>query len=90
MEAASTSETAVNIYQTTQRYNPEDSHFHTHHCENLKSYLILHLIPLNTVHYLQHNAVHSLYTFGYDTCIQITSVVFVVHTVLLLPSCDIL
>jgi hypothetical protein len=26
MEAASTSETLVNIYQTTRRYNPEDSH----------------------------------------------------------------
>jgi hypothetical protein len=28
MEAASTSETLVNFYQTTRRYNPEDSHFH--------------------------------------------------------------
>jgi hypothetical protein len=26
MEAARTSETLVNFYQTTQRYNPEDSH----------------------------------------------------------------
>jgi hypothetical protein len=26
MEAASTSETSVNFYQTTRRYNPEDSH----------------------------------------------------------------
>jgi hypothetical protein len=26
MEAASISETSVNFYQTTQRYNPEDSH----------------------------------------------------------------
>jgi hypothetical protein len=37
MEAASTSETLVNFYQTTQRYNPEDSHFRTHRRENLKS-----------------------------------------------------
>jgi hypothetical protein len=29
METASTSETSVNVYQTTQRYNPEDSHLHT-------------------------------------------------------------
>jgi hypothetical protein len=29
MEAASTSETLVNFYQTTRRYNPEDSHQHT-------------------------------------------------------------
>jgi hypothetical protein len=28
MEAASTSETSVNFYQTTRRYNPEDSHIH--------------------------------------------------------------
>jgi hypothetical protein len=28
MEAARTSETLVNFYQTTQRYNPEDSHLH--------------------------------------------------------------
>jgi hypothetical protein len=26
MEAGSTSETLVNFYQTTRRYNPEDSH----------------------------------------------------------------
>jgi hypothetical protein len=28
MEAARTSETLVNFYQTTWRYNPEDSHLH--------------------------------------------------------------
>jgi hypothetical protein len=28
MKAASTSETSVNFYQTTQRNNPEDSHLH--------------------------------------------------------------
>jgi hypothetical protein len=28
MEATSTSETLVNFYQTTRRYNPEDSHLH--------------------------------------------------------------
>jgi hypothetical protein len=27
-EAASISETSVNFYQTTRRYNPEDSHLH--------------------------------------------------------------
>jgi hypothetical protein len=37
MEAARTSETLVN-YQTTRRYNTEDSHLHTHRRENLKSY----------------------------------------------------
>jgi hypothetical protein len=38
MEAASTSETSVNFYQTTWRNNPEDSHIHTRRRENLKSY----------------------------------------------------
>jgi hypothetical protein len=39
MEAASTSETSVNFYQTTRRYNPEDSHLHTRRRENLKSHI---------------------------------------------------
>jgi hypothetical protein len=39
MEAARTSETLVNFYQTTWRYNPEDSHLRTHRRENLKSYV---------------------------------------------------
>jgi hypothetical protein len=30
MEAASTSETSVNFYQTTWCNNPEDNHLHTH------------------------------------------------------------
>jgi hypothetical protein len=41
MEAARTSETLVNFYQTTRRYNPEDSHRLTHRRENLKSYLLV-------------------------------------------------
>jgi hypothetical protein len=39
MEIASASETSVNFYQTTQRYNPEDSHLRIHRREYLKSYL---------------------------------------------------
>jgi hypothetical protein len=38
MGAARTSETLINFYQTTRRYNPEDSHLRTHRRENLKSY----------------------------------------------------
>jgi hypothetical protein len=38
MEAASTSATSVNFYQTTRRNNPEDSHLHTRRSENLKSH----------------------------------------------------
>jgi hypothetical protein len=37
MEAARISETLVNFYQTTRRYNPEDSHLH----ENLSEVLEL-------------------------------------------------
>jgi hypothetical protein len=39
MEAARTSETLVNFYQTTRRYNPEDSQLRAHRRENLKSYV---------------------------------------------------
>jgi hypothetical protein len=28
----------VNSYQSTRRYNPDDSHLHTHRRKNLKSY----------------------------------------------------
>jgi hypothetical protein len=41
MEAARTSETLVDFYQTTRRYNPEDSHLRTHRRENLKSYSVV-------------------------------------------------
>jgi hypothetical protein len=39
--AASTSETTVNLYQTTRRNNPEDSHLDTHRREKLKSHKIV-------------------------------------------------
>jgi hypothetical protein len=44
MEAARTSETLVNFYQTTRCYNSEDSNLHTHRRENLKSYLLYWLV----------------------------------------------
>jgi hypothetical protein len=40
MEAASTSETLENFYQTTRSNNPEDSHLHTRRRENLKFHII--------------------------------------------------
>jgi hypothetical protein len=41
MEAANTSETSVNFYQTTRRNIPEDGHLHTRRRENLKFHLKL-------------------------------------------------
>jgi hypothetical protein len=38
IRAASTSDMSVNFYQTTWCNNPEDSHFHTRHHENLKAH----------------------------------------------------
>jgi hypothetical protein len=40
MEAVSTCETPVNIYQATRRDTPEDSHLHTHRRENLKLHFL--------------------------------------------------
>jgi hypothetical protein len=40
MEAAGTSETFVNFYQTTRRYNTEGSRVHTRRHENIKSYTV--------------------------------------------------
>jgi hypothetical protein len=41
IEAASTSETSVNFYQTTRRSNPEDNHLHTRRRENLNSHKVV-------------------------------------------------
>jgi hypothetical protein len=38
MEAAKTSETLVNFYQTTRRYIPEDSYLRTHRLRFLVNY----------------------------------------------------
>jgi hypothetical protein len=38
MVAVETSETSVHWHQSTRRYNPQDSHLHSHRRENLKSY----------------------------------------------------
>jgi hypothetical protein len=39
IEAVRTSETLGKSYLSKRRYNPEDSHLHTHRGENLKSHL---------------------------------------------------
>jgi hypothetical protein len=36
MEAANTSETSVNFYQTTRRNNPEDNHLHIRRRKDLE------------------------------------------------------
>jgi hypothetical protein len=41
MEAVWTSEMQLNLYQSTRRYNPEDSHLHTQCCENFISEVLL-------------------------------------------------
>jgi hypothetical protein len=41
MEAASTYETLVNFYQTTQRSIRENSHLHTRRRENTKSHQVV-------------------------------------------------
>jgi hypothetical protein len=43
MVAARISETMAKFYQTTRRYNPEDSHLRAHRREDLKTYLIFFL-----------------------------------------------
>jgi hypothetical protein len=44
MEPAITSETSVELYQPTRRYNPEDSCRHPRYRENMKLHLELQLI----------------------------------------------
>jgi hypothetical protein len=78
MEAVQTSETLVNSYQSTRRYNPEDSHLHSHCRENLKSsFMTLKMIPaicktfdnlsnilLLFLRICNHTNMHDLSTFG--------------------------
>jgi hypothetical protein len=40
MEAASTSETLMNFYQTARRNNPEGSHLHTRRREKVKFHFL--------------------------------------------------
>jgi hypothetical protein len=61
MEAARTSETLVNFYQTTRRYNPEDSHLRTHRRENLKSYTAE--IQLTLYMHEQNFSIRNTYLF---------------------------
>jgi len=44
MEAVRTSETSVHSNETTWRYIPEDSKFHTRRRENLKSHMRMNVL----------------------------------------------
>jgi hypothetical protein len=46
MEATRTSETLVNFYQTTRRYNPEDSHLPIFYL------FVVYLLTLSVAHFL--------------------------------------
>jgi hypothetical protein len=46
MEAIRFSETSVHI-RPTRRYIPEDGIFHSHRCENVKSYIIKYVLIYN-------------------------------------------
>jgi hypothetical protein len=51
MEAASTSETSLNFYQTTQHYNPEDSHLQDIYYKRIL-FCSLFLVPVQAIWYI--------------------------------------
>jgi hypothetical protein len=62
MEAASTSETLVNFYQTTQHNKPEENDLHSHHCENLKSHSFIiycHQMHIDKDECTEHRYLHT-------------------------------
>jgi hypothetical protein len=70
-----TSETLVNSYQTTQRYNPEDSHLCTHRPENLKSNILYSLLKKWANLTVQSALTHcSFYVFRCKTAFLIPNV----------------
>jgi hypothetical protein len=71
MEAARTSETLVNFYQTTRRYNPEDSHLVPcpqinllfHSVEDWKTFYFLTLSSHFLFHIFQLNGSSTVFDF---------------------------
>jgi transposase-like protein len=66
--AASTSETSVNVCQTTRRNIPEDSHLHIRRRENLKShvhYRVQISRPLDIISQMNPYTVFIFYQFCY-------------------------
>ena len=54
MEAMGSSETSVNLYQTTRCHIQEDSNLHSHHCENFKSCILVCTIMAAHNEFLTH------------------------------------
>jgi hypothetical protein len=61
MEAERTSETLVNLYQTTRRYNPEDSHLRHCNCSMLLSYVL----PMLSIYDHVNSSSELLWTFDF-------------------------
>jgi hypothetical protein len=61
MEAASTSETWVNFYQTTRRNIPKDTRVHTRRRENLKSHFLILSFSSSNIrpHFVLKQRVHA-------------------------------
>jgi hypothetical protein len=70
----------VDIYQTTQHYNPDDSHLCTHHRENFKSYLFIQLFEtfMQTImHYLMQQNLQSNLKFHFMP--EVTTLQLLLH-----------
>jgi hypothetical protein len=68
MEAASTSETSVNFYETTLRNSPEDSHLHTSQRENLTSHINIYICTTNflTTYFLTGTMMTAVLSLKYS------------------------
>jgi hypothetical protein len=77
MEAAKTSETLINVYQTTRRYNPEDSYLRIHRREDLKSCLAAYILLSSLV---SHSLLTRYQLYGvYAKCGGMQSVQLSLH-----------
>jgi hypothetical protein len=77
IEAVHTSETLVNSYQSTRRYNTENSYLHSHRPENLKShkrFTTYHVTRLLDHFLSQTNLIYTLTLFLSDPCSVTTGV----------------
>jgi hypothetical protein len=54
IEAVCSSETPVNIHQTTRRYTPEDRTLHNYWSHNLNSYILFKWFPVDILQYIHY------------------------------------